>query len=297
MSLTSKECAALQLFSSFDFRMCHIDVQAWAFASLIYRKEDFITLVRSLFRSYTVRQWSSKHGSMAGAIVYDWDHDQAFFVARGTDGDDILGSIRSWLYDLQVAKNKDGGHSGFASVSRQMMRSLPVGRTPRNVYFTGTSMGAAVSVHNAFSYFKKNTQSANIRFISFSGPPPGDEHFAELVNNYLQDPKGDAHFSGRLYVMPQDPVSSKKLRRQNSVFLDGVDIGELVLLPDINLYDGNVLTGLINHSGRQWNACLGLWMNIPPDTTDDKGRLMSPFFMPSETDRALITLLGFLISN
>jgi hypothetical protein len=154
-------------------------------------------------------------------------------------------------------------------------------------------MGAATSVQEAYSYFLSNVHSSEVEFIAFSGPPPGDARYASLVDSALKS----GGLKGKLYVMPQDPVSSRKLRRQNSVFLDGVDVGDVILLPDINLYDGSRIVGLINHSGRQWNASLALFLGIPPGMRDFESRQISPSFVVSEEDRALISLLGVLIPN
>jgi hypothetical protein len=250
-------------------------------------------LVRAIFRTYTVDYWLAHHGSMAGATVCDRDSERCFFVNRGTGGTDLIGTALSWLHDLFVVKNSDGAHRGFARVAREAMSRFTLTDTPKHAIFTGTSMGAATSVQEAYLYYKANVHSRIVEFISFSGPPPGDAAYSQMVTAAIDS----GGMKGKLYVMPQDPVSSRKLRRQNNVFLDGVDVGSIILLPDINLYDGTPGVGLINHSGRQWNAALSLFLNMPSALVDSEGRAISPPFVVRTEDRALLSLLGTLISN
>lgn len=292
--ITKEERDAISRFDSCDFNNCSVDLKAWAFSCLSYRERDVSELIRIIFNRCVTRFWSTRLGSHFHGVVIDKDSEAVFQVNRGTDGYNALGKLASWMYDLRIFKNREGVHSGFAAlgseafaVAYDYLREFPM------IIHTGHSQGAGVALYNAGLSCKYINNNSWVRFITFAAPPTGDHRFAGKMRKYMKQ----GRLSGKIHINPQDPIASKKLRDSSKIFLNGEDVGRIVILPDINNYDRG-LGSLFNHSCEQYNAALSLWLNEPVDRGFEDDRLQrGPAFSPKEEDRNLLTLLSTLIEN
>lgn len=295
--ITVEEHKAMSEARGLDFRQCSLDTKSWALASLIYREDDMPQIVRSLFPTWTSRFWTTRNGSHFFGLVLDTDDGVAYQVNRGTGGYNFIGKIASWMYDARIFKNPGGIHKGFASLgddvfdtTKEYLHEFPI------VVHTGTSQGAGVSNYVACLSCENLRPNTWVRSIVFASPPTGDKRFAERVNRHI--------FSGnlecRIYINPQDPIASRKLRDQTSIFRDGVDAGDIIVLPDINRFDWGPLS-LNNHSCSQYNAAYALHLAGRNTKEDEPERNIyrKPLFPEDvrQKDHALVALLAELLIN
>lgn len=293
--VTVREYNAMMKTRSLDFRQCSLDTKAWALASLIYREDDMLQIVRTLFPTWTVRLWTTRNGAHFFGLVLDTDNGIAYQVNRGTGGYNFIGKIASWMYDARIFKNPGGVHKGFAKLgddvfdtTKEYLREFPI------IVHTGTSQGAGVSNYVACLSCENLKPKKWVRSIVFASPPTGDKKFATRVYGHISSGKLEC----RIYVNPQDPIASKKLRDQASIFLDGVDAGDIIVLPDINRHDWGPLS-LNNHSCSQYNAAYALWLagyNIKEDEPE-RCIYRRPQYRVKQQDYALVALLAELLIN
>jgi len=207
--------------------------------------------------------WKNADGSHFHGVALDIALDRTWQVNRGTDGDRFIGKLHAWLYNLNVFAKVKGVHPGFKKLGDLAfgLSNFYLGKS-REVICVGDSAGAAVAPYIAVRVVdelrNEMTDSAlRVKFVTFSAVPTGTAEFARHVNELTSRDL----LKGRRFVMPGDPANSEFLRRHKSLLLNGVDVGQSVRLPDINLYDGFSPVALINHSPAQINASLNLWLD------------------------------------
>lgn len=295
--VTNEENKLLESFKRYDFRQCSLDTKAWALASLIYREEDMMQLVRAIFPTWTSRFWTTRNGSHFFGVVLDTEAGVAYQVNRGTGGFNLIGKIASWMYDARIFKCKGGIHRGFAALgddvfdtTKEILCEFPI------IIHTGTSQGAGVSNYVACLSCENLRPGTWVRSIVFASPPTGDHRFASRVNRHICG----GNLECRIYINPQDPIASKKLRDEHSLFLNGVDAGDIMVLPDINKFDWGPLS-LNNHSCSQYNAAYALWLSGSSRTQEDEPERGiyrgHPHFVARDEDHKLVALLSGLLVN
>jgi hypothetical protein len=272
-----------------------LDTKAWALASLVYREDDMLQLVRLLFPTWTSRFWTTHNGSHFFGLVLDTEDGVAYQVNRGTGGYNFIGKLASWMYDVRIFKNRGGVHKGFAKLGDDVFNTVKdyLNEFPIIVH-TGTSQGAGVSNYVACLSCENLKAHTRVQSIVFASPPTGDKRFAERAKRHIDSGKLEC----RIYVNPQDPIASKKLRDQTSIFLNGVDAGDIMVLPDINRCDRGPLS-LVNHSCSQYNAAYTLWLAGYTTKEDEPDRRIyrKPFGFVRQYDYKLLALLTTLLIN
>jgi hypothetical protein len=278
-----------------DYTKCSNETISWALASLSYRERDVLPLIMAIFKGFKGRFWSYNTGSQFHGLIYDSTQGRIWQINRGTDGDGRIGKIKSWLYDLNIFTGKDGVHNGFQKLGDRAFNETKEYLIDFDtIIHTGHSQGAGVAPYVACLSAENLKGYESIFFHTFAPPPTGTSIFAARMNEHIEN----GNIEGTLFINPDDPIASKNLRDADSLLLDGVDVGNLAILPDVNLYDRRLTRKLLNHSCAQYNASYSLWLAKTVGATSlDGRRLFGPRFVIPYEDYKLVTLLSDLIIN
>lgn len=277
-----------------DFCRCKPELLSFAFAALSFMEEDVGLLISLIFKGCKSRWWKSNNGAHFHGIVYHESLGYVHQVNRGTDGDSIRGKLRSWASDANIFKTKLGAHKGFWKLAEKAKSFATeyLGYFD-DLYFDGISQGAGVAPLVAFMYCDKDMKDTqNALCSTYATPPCGNEDFAFL----MMDLMSRVALRNHIWINPQDPIASKKLRNAHSILLNGVDpVQKIYVLPDINKFDAFPLN-LLNHSPSQYAASLNLWMNLDAEPVDTKV-CKRPDIIYDRADRCLLNLLIMVLGN
>lgn len=247
-----------------DFSKCLTTTISWVLAILSYDEDHAVDNVRQLFPSFKVHFWISKRGSHAHGVALDDDEGRAWHFHRGTDGFSTLGKAISWFNNACMVAGRDGTHNGFDRLAHRAFDDCKLYLENYDyLYESGHSQGAGVAPLDA-CLCVENLTLKHVQCDLFATPPCVKKAGKRRIDNHINN----GIVSGNRYVMPGDPISSNKLRNENSILLNGEDVFEEVLLPDLLIHEVGFLE-VINHSGRFYNAGymqhLINWTNALPE--------------------------------
>lgn len=282
------------LHLEFDFTRCSIETISWVLSAISYDEARISQIVSELFRGFKSRFWSHKRLSHFYGVVYDEKTGRIWDVNRGTDGDGPIGNLWSWLYDIDVFKGREGVNKGFKRLGDTSFNNVKQYlKHFQTIIHTGHSQGAGVAPYKACLSIENLWLYERVYFLTFAPPPTGNGVFAKRVNEYI----AEGILSGTLFINPGDPIASKNLRDEDAVLLNGVDVGNLAILPDINLHDRGPLA-LLNHSCGQYHASYGLFIEEDAGKHSNNGRLLfSPTYHVPFEDKKLLAVVSRLIIN
>ena len=232
-----------------DYTKCLIPTISWALSALSYDENNVQRRISQLFPPFKTHFWSHNHGSHFHGVVMDRENDRAWHVHRGTDGDNGYGEFLSWLYDANMFFGPDGTHNGFCRLAHTAFDEAKGYLEDYNyLYECGHSQGSGVAPIDS-CLCVENLTFKHVQCDLFAAPPCFKLIGAVRFNKHMADGK----LSCTRYVNPNDPVASSILRNGKSMLLNGVDVGEEVILADITPQRLGPIE-VLNHSCAQYNA-------------------------------------------
>lgn len=231
-----------------DYSDCMPSTISWALSALAYDENRMVDHVQKLFPSFKTHCWSHDNGSHFHGVTID-PRIRIWHWHRGTDGYDTLGKLESWFNNFCVGTGKDGTHNGMDRLAHHAFDDAKYYLEKYDyIYECGHSQGGGVAPLDA-CLCVENLTPKHVHADLFSAPPCVTPTGAKRINMYIHN----GMLSCNRYVMPGDPIASQALRMQRLPLLNGEDVGEEVILPD--LFVQRIGPGeLLNHSCRVQNA-------------------------------------------
>jgi len=226
-------------------------VQSWGLAALSYDEDKIIDYARDLF-GLKLHCKHDAHWSLFYGCAMDKKTGKLRIFNRGTDGIGFWGKVRSWARNCRILTGGDGIHNGFGDAADKIVESFRSQLLDaEEVEICGQSQGAGLTIVEAYK-IAKNFPVRHVHGDAFACPPVFDKKGAAKAQQYIDSGKVSIRrFNGR-----GDPIDSEVLRNEESIFLDGVDVGEEVTLYSVIRFDATPALMLIQHSNAVTNASL-----------------------------------------
>lgn len=236
---------------------------SWFLASLIYDEKRIAEYCTGV-----LRMKCHFHGTPDGAeffgVVIDENTGTLYFPYRGTDGYDSKGNAVSWLHNFNILTGDDGVEDGF-----QLCGNMAFDMFKHYLYHMdraivqGHSKGGGVAPYLTCLCRENMPNLDTVHFDAFANPPTGNEIFGYRFAAH----EHAGGTSGKRYWLHGDPITSPLLRGPAPP-LNGVDVGELEMLPKLIRYKLGP-AGAVNHSCTLYNAAIALKLCDDPTATQD----------------------------
>ncbi len=241
---------------------------SWSLAALSYDEDNIIDNIKELFPKFKPHfKANNEHKSHFYGVVIDEENKRCFVVSRGTDGDKTLrGNLASWSYNANIIAGPDGVHNGFQKLGNDVINNQEFKnyfyKYNNRVIACGHSQGSGCSQYILCLLAENFPSVKEIKGYVFAAPPSGNQIFA----NRFKALEESGRISLDRYVTNRDPITSKFLRNTDSLLLNGVDVGNEIILPEMIKYDLK-LANVLNHSTAIYNSGLMLLCSNDPKYT------------------------------
>ncbi|MCK9428854.1 MAG: hypothetical protein M0R17_02435 [Candidatus Omnitrophica bacterium] len=210
--------------------MNQITLKSSFFSFLSYDEKNVQDKIHKTFKDHKTHFIKNEDGSHFFGLIIDNINKIAYLVNRGTDGDNNLGNLHSWLYDANLFTGSDGMHNGFQKLANKVFDQFKdILVNYKTIVCCGHSQGSGVAQILAKLCCENLSKDKKIKLIVFAAPPSGNYTFKEIVQKFIDN----GQLEVERYIMPGDPIASKKLRNKKSILLNGEDVGPDSWLPDI----------------------------------------------------------------
>ena len=143
-----------------------------------------------------------KHGYYFYGIVTDRTTSTAYPFVRGTDGDDPIGKLKSWLTNLNIRTGSNDIQNGFEDEgNRWFERYKTILYRVTNIWTSGQSQGAAVQQYIAKLCYENLSDDKQIFSLGISVPPWCREDTLKVIDGFDKD-----RFRAVAYYHNMDPV-------------------------------------------------------------------------------------------
>lgn len=210
-------------------------LKAMFFSVVAYRVKDCVEIIESTFPNHTAHFKGDKGNAHFSGMVVDKVGKEAFFVERGTGGDNGIAEAIAWYHDLMIAKTgPDGVGDGAQHHANETFEWFKSHFYNYNTWTTcGHSMGNMAAQALIYLMCNERSKANNQRFLcyGFSGTPVFKGPAVSKINALLQERncRGEKLLDIYRTTVPGDPLGSDIFRSK----LGGVDVGENVFIPDI----------------------------------------------------------------
>lgn len=225
-------------------------ILSWGLTALTYDEEHYHEHINFLLPGRKFHIKHAEDGSHFYAIIIDEEIGKAWIAIRGTAGKNIIGEIKSWMYNLDHRHSGDGVYDGFQKVGDDCFDAFKEylwGVDSLTV--SGHSQGAGEAPYVARLALQNISALRSVHFDLWSAPPSGTEVFKASLQTYFDI----GRLTGDRYT-DNDIIYTKFLRNKNCDFFSGVDVGTEIKLPKILLHDVGITENIMTHSPMVINA-------------------------------------------
>jgi len=216
-----------------------LDIMALTFWSYRIKNEneedDFITLVRSEL-GMEAHVTSFDDGAYLCGVAYrPGSRNVLYKFERGTGGFDRLAELLSWARNANILKGDDNQCNGPQDEgNRSFDQFKSYIENAQRLIIGGHSKGSRTGQRIAWlsCRLKESENLRGLKHVSlyqWAAFPLGDQSFANVMQQYVDS----GLLENYLFSMPGDPANSELFHDEDNPFLDGVDTGEIVKLPQV----------------------------------------------------------------
>jgi hypothetical protein len=226
-------------------------IRSMGLAFLSYDEKRITDHVDFLFRE-TCQPWAAPHyeqhwikgpnGKYFFGIVVDWNTQTAFLPCRGTDGDNAIGNLQSWITNATIKTGENDIHDGFEHEGNMWFeefdRMLP---RVKSIVTSGQSQGASVQQYMAKLCYENLSSEKIIFSHGWAIPPWCRRETDEIIKRY----QATNRLLMESYYHEYDPVCHEKLYK----IAGAKRVGNWICPADPIGYDLN-LGNVVTHSCR-----------------------------------------------